>query len=1302
MQGDGQCTARFKLALPAAEVRGAGATNTEAQGTTETFIGECPTIEVIIEGIKLKGLLDTGSQVTLIRQSLFETHFSQTAVGKKPLAFRLRAANGLEIPYTSYAVMDFMINGVTISERGVVVVKDEHTTQPLIIGMNVMTACWNALSTCSERPGTFPQKIWKEAFAACQRVEATMTGDGMLGYIRPASRHPIHVPPKSELLVWGRVQVGPKKDYCALVDPGMETSDVGVARTLVTVRHGRLPVRVCNPHPYSVSIGRYQKLGKFYRVDEADIQGPQDLSLSLAEDCVVEVTVVETAADGGNQGLPEVVSDLTNRTDLSEQQREELCALMSKWGKVFAQHDEDFGKTDLVQHRIPTGNTPPLRDRYRPLPPQMYKEMKTLLADMLEKGVIRESCSPWAAPIVLVKKKDGSWRFCVDYRKLNSVTHKDAFPLPRIEETLTSLTKAEWFSTLDLASGYWQVEMDPCDREKTAFTTPLGLYEFDRMPFGLCNAPATFQRLMQQCLRGQIAESLLVYLDDIIVYSPDFSAHLQHLDHVFQRLWQHGLKLRLDKCKLLQNEVKFLGHVVDQNGVRPDPGKVSSVMDWPVPSTVRQVRAFLGLAGYYRRFVAGFAKIARPLNSLLTGNPADKKSEGRQVHWSPECQASFESLKTSLTQAPVLAYADYSHPFIVYTDASNQGLGAVLAQVQEGKERVIAYASRSLHPSERNDANYSSFKLELLALKWAVVEKFKDYLTGTNFTVYTDNNPVAHLQTARLGAVEQRWVAQLAAFDYTIKYRPGKSNANADALSRFPTPSGLASTDEVEATTAAVEFTPGGGGEWADAEWAEFQARDSDIQVVKRYVEQQILPHGPERHALSQCAKRLLQRRIRLCIKGNILCRQMIDQHTHELCYQIVCPSSRRHEVWRTIHEAAAHAGVDRTLSWIRRRFFWPAMEKEVRQFHLGCVACGLQRDRREPRAPLNPITVSYPLEVVGLDFLSLGRPTDAYQNILVATDLFTRFAWAIPTVDQTAHTTVKALWKHVIQPFGCPARFHSDQGANFESVLMKQLCDTYGIAKSRTTPYHPAGNGSAERWNQTLLQMLRSLEAGKQSRWPEHLPELVHAYNNTVHGSTGYAPSFLMFGRHLRLPVDIGLGVSPEQHCHDVKGWVRDHQQWLASAYSMARQKMGNVAAQNRQQYDKTAKALPLLPGERVWLRDRNRRGRGKLCPWWDPEPFVVLEQVGETPLVYRVRPEKGGHEQTIHRNSLKVCTAPLTDPILPEQTVRSNAPELVQPVFYGFYPAAAPELPLEAEVAPRRSQRANLGRPPPRFRDS
>ena len=1240
-----------------------------------------------MEGVSLRGLLDTGSQVTLMKQSLFDECFSPDKLGRDPLVFKLRAANGLEIPYTSYAVLDFEIEGLQIPGRGVVIVKDEHCTQPLLIGMNVVGACWQALFRGAERCAFSSRQehsLWRDAFATCRRVEAVTNADGSLGYVWPVAHQRIRVPARSEVVVWGRTRKGPHgANYEAMIEAVSEETDVGVARSLVTVREGRVPVRLCNPHPYNLYVGRYQKLGKLYPVDAADVRGQQDLSLTMRDDGAVEVALVSAEEDAPVPALPQEIQALTERDDLSETQKGELREMLEKWKEVFAVHDEDFGRTDTVQHRIPTGDAAPIRERHRPLPPAMYKEMKTLLNDMLDKGVIRESHSPWAAPIVLVKKKDGSWRFCVDYRKLNAVTHKDAFPLPRIEETLTSLTQARWFSTLDLASGYWQVGMDPCDREKTAFTTPLGLYEFNRMPFGLCNAPATFQRLMQQCLSGQLAESLLVYLDDIVLYSNNYSSHLQNLDSVFQRLRKHGLKLRLDKCKLLQTEVKFLGHVVDGRGVRPDPDKIAAVQDWRTPTTVREVRAFLGLAGYYRRFVPSFAAVARPLNNLLTGVPNDVKSHQCRVEWSPDCQQAFLELKSALTQAPILAYADYNLPFVLYTDASLRGLGAVLAQVQDGRERVIAYASRSLHPAEQNDANYSSFKLELLALKWAVTEKFKDYLTGAQFTIYTDNNPVAHLQTARLGAVEQRWAAQLASFTFEIKYRPGKNNANADALSRYPA--------DAEGAVAAVELVPANGDEWRDA-----QSQDPNIQMVMRCVERRQEPTAEERRSWPREAQQLLRQWNRLQIKDGALRRSVTDSRTEEEYYQIVCPSARREDVWRRAHLAAAHAGVERTVAQLRRRFYWPGLEGAVSIFQQGCVACSLQHKRVEPRAQLQPFEVSYPLEILAIDFLTLGRPTDTWQNILVITDLFTKYSWAIPTRDQTAQTTVRALWAHVIQPFGCPARFHSDRGANFESALMQQLCDVYGITKSRTTPYHPAGNGGVERFNQTLLNMLRSLDQDRQGRWSEHLPELVHAYNNTVHSATGYAPSFLMFGRHLRRPVDVELSVPPPQQRMRVGDWVQDHRQRMATAYRTASQRLGGAAEQRKRVYDRRAGIPPLLPGERVWVRNRNRQGQGKLGTWWDPEPFVILGTVGEAELVYRIRPEKGGAERTIHRNALKKCVAP-REPVAnpsPEPVVEPRSPQL--PLCYGFYPA-----PVDP-VGPRRSNRANLGTPPARYRDS
>lgn len=1275
---------------------------TDKTRTDLAFVGQCPNVDVAINGVKMRGLLDTGSQVTLMQEELFQEYFANhVSLGAEPSFLTLKAANGLDIPYVGYVTMDFDIEGVQVLKRGIVIVKSGGLTTPLIIGMNVISACWSAVF---QKSGQFPssprqdhhvRRAWSQAFAICQRAATTEHGASM-GYVWPASRGGIQLPARSEVVVWARARGNPSgAPYCGLVEALPRSCSFGVARAIVKVVNGRFPIRLCNLNPFEVSLGRYQKLGQLHRLEEAEIHGQRDLSLAADPEGVVEVRVVDVA-DGG---LPTLSPDpCADRNDLATQQKDELQALLTKWGGIFAKGDEDFGRTDIVQHQIPTGNATPIRQRFRPLPPAMYKEMRSLLADMLEKDIIRESSSPWAAPIVMVRKKTGEWRFCVDFRKLNAATHKDAFPLPRIEETLTSLAKAEWFSTLDLASGYWQVEVHPADREKTAFATPLGLYEFNRMPFGLCNAPATFQRLMQRCLSGLTVESVLVYLDDIIIYSGSFTDHLKHLDAVFHRLWKYGLKLRLDKCSFLQPEVGFLGHIVTRRGVKPDPAKVDAVRNWPVPTTIKDVRAFLGLAGYYRRFIAGFAKIARPLNSLLTGIPADKKAGSRSITWTEACEEAFRTLKTALVEAPVLAYADFTLPFRLYTDASNQGLGAVLAQVQNGEERVVAYASRSLHPTERNDANYSSFKLELLALKWAITEKFRDYLMGSKCTVFTDNNPVAHLQTARLGATEQRWVAQLASYDVEVKYRSGRENSNADALSRVPVPSTVTQMARVCMLSSAPWPPTDVTIHQISSDWKIDQQADIDLRTVARYVMSGNIPRPAERRGLPGTIQQLLKHADRLLMREGVLCRRMVHPKTHDLVFQIVCPAPRKQEVWKKHHEAAGHAGAERTLASIRRHFFWVNMEAEVRQMQQVCVTCSLQKDKTIVKAPLHPIPVSFPLEVVAMDFLSLGRPQDTFSNILVMTDLFTRYSWAVATHDQTAVTTARALWSSVIIPFGCPMRLHSDRGPNFEAAVMHQLCELYAVSKSRTTPYHPAGNGMVERMNQTLLDMLRTLTSEKQSRWHQYLPELLQVYNNTPHSSTGFAPAYLMFGRHLRLPVDVSLGVDQQQPRYDWGDWVANHHQRLSYAFQLAKQKMTLTAAQQKQRYDQRAKASPLLVGERVWRRN-HRQEKGKLGGQWNPEPYVVLESVGNTGLVYKVRPEKGGKEKTLHRNALKPCLTVVNDDSVCLGNPTVSGEEQPDPPIYGFW-APVPNVtgdPEPQEV--RRSTRENLGQPPVRY---
>ncbi|GBN32942.1 Retrovirus-related Pol polyprotein from transposon 297 [Araneus ventricosus] len=404
----------------------------------------------------------------------------------------------------------------------------------------------------------------------------------------------------------------------------------------------------------------------------------------------------------------------------------------------------------MTQHRINTGDHPSIKQYSRRLPLARKEEADNLVKEMVDNGIIEESSGPRASPIVLVKKKDGSTRFCVDYRKPNEITKKDSYPLPRIDDTLDALNGSQWFTTLDLKSGYWQIEIRPEDREKTAFTTDQGLWKFKVMPFGLCNAPSTFERLMEIVLRGLSSEACLVYLDYIIIVGRTFEEHLNNLCKVFQRLQKANLKLNLKKCRFFQKEVTYLGHVISAEGVKTDPEKIKAVVDWPRPETVHELRSFLGLCTYYRRFVKNFPTIARPLHKLT-----EAKSN---FNWTEECEKSFNGL-------------------------NNEGIGAALSQNIGNQERVIAYFSKSLGKPERN---YCVTRKELLAIVKSI-EHFHHYLYGRKFLLRTDHASLRWLLNFKEPEGQiPRWIQRLQEYDFEIQHRKGTSHGNADALSRRP------------------------------------------------------------------------------------------------------------------------------------------------------------------------------------------------------------------------------------------------------------------------------------------------------------------------------------------------------------------------------------------------------------------------------------------------------------------------------------------------------------------------------------
>ena len=955
-------------------------------------------------------------------------------------------------------------------------------------------------------------------------------------------------------------------------------------------------------------------------------------------------------------------------------------ALLLSYSDIFSKDEMDLGKTDLVKHHIALTNYTPVKDKYRRIPPHLYEEVRSHLKEMLDLGGIRKSQSPWSSPIVLVRKKDGKLRFCIDLRKLNQRTVRDNYSLPKVEHMLKQLIGSEWFCTLDLKSGYWQVELTEESKPYTAFTCgPLGFFECDKMPFGAANTPATFQRLMENCLGSLNLTWCVVYLDDIIVYGKDPEDLLLRLGGVFEKLRKAGLKLKPSKCNFFKEEIEFLGHVVSKEGIATNPSKVQSIQDWPIPKTVYDIKSFTSFVGYYRKFIPNFSKIVRPLNDLLNGKVNSKRANKKQlIEWGSKQQKAFDTLKEALMSTPVLGYPNYEKPFILHTDASLEGLGAVLYQEDDkGIKRVISYASRSLSKSEKN---YPAHKLEFLALKWAVSEKFKDYLYGGKFEVFTDNNPLTYILTsAKLDATTQRWIAGLASFHFSLSYKSGKSNTEVDALSRIKWPDAINEhisnmhlwvkiPEEIVLSCFQGVLFPNGSIE-AIARTVvipkpvydlRFTSKDELSPYMSRdmwYMEQKKDPQLLELKNLlstgywkNQKKEKILQKYPLVepflhnikqfwLRKDDLLYRKVSTnfQGAQTCLWQLLLPQQLVKKVLEGCHDQCGHLGRDRTLSLLRERFYWPNLYKDCLEHLESCRPCKL-RKARAPHQPLKPLSASRPMELVHLDYLCLEPCKGNLENVLVVTDHFTRYAQAFPTKTQTPQTKAKVLWDNYICHYGFPEKIISDQGRNFESDLIKEFCNLAKVKKLRTTPYHPLTNGQCERFNRTLCDMLGTLETEEKANWKAFIHTLTHAYNATRNSSTGYSPFFLMFGRHPRLPVDVAFGIHRAGNgvTFSKSKYVDRLQRCLAHAYKTAKTFTDKESSRQKALFDKRSKDLRLEPGDLCLVKKTASKARHKIQNRWEDDLYVILSQTNEDIPVYTIRNTDTSVEKTLHRNLL------------------------------------------------------------------
>lgn len=1089
--------------------------------------------------------------------------------------------------------------------------------------------------------------------------------------------------------VWGSP---PCSSAEGVVEPNQppEGVEVLVPREVVTVGPDRfIPIRLTNPGLQEVRVLRGTDIGTLHTLGNGS-----GSHYELCEDSgrCVNVNTTSTSRvsrDDPEPGDRETVID-AKVSDLSEQGKMELQALVNEYDDIFSRGSGDLGRTNLVEHKIDTGDSPPIRQRPRRVPVSLREQVETQKEKMLQDGVIEESDSPWCSPVVLARKKDGSFRFCVDLRAVNAVTRPFAHPLPRVDTALDSLAGAIWYTTLDMASGYWQVGLSADDRQKTAFSTGKGLHQFKVMAMGLRNASGTFQRLMELVLSGLDSRSCLVYLDDIILFSRTETEHLDTLREVFARVRQANLKLKPEKCFIARHEVTFLGHQVSAAGVSPDPRNIEKVLNWPPPATDQEMHSFLGLCGYYARFVPGYAELTKPLRFAAMNKGA--------LHWTDGMRESFQKLRTAMTSPPVLALPSFRGTFVLYTDACNSSVGSVLTERVKDTERVIAYDSKTL---TKQEAKWSTYDKEL----WAVVHairRFRQYTVGSQFEVVTDHKPLQNIPASI--AVERdgtgrrgRWAVELSSYDFKVIVKPGASHNNADALSRRPQAPAekeemeLISSDptaEEGSANAVVRVTQGGealGGlptqgvpdgslpmDTADESLMNVNVVGAD--AAPPTCEGRRASQAPERG--DSCSIGGSPTREQPCKTGLSEAQQQDPglKHLRQVCesggkaplkvlgawgkfvkgrlnqvrtmngviglktgrgFRAFVPECMRSEILSMGHEhpSCGHMGQKRTTLRLRQRFTWPGMRRDVQRFCENCVVC--QRRHRPSPAPCAPMVTeipSRPFERIAVDITEMPLSSKGNRYALVIMDYFSKFVRIYPMTDQKVESVVEGLLDWVYD-LGVPERIHSDRGGQFESHVFQAMCKELGINKTRTTPYRPQSDGMVERFNRTLKDMVAKYVDGEGLNWDRNVKAYSMAFNSSVHSVTGYSPFFLVHGFEPCLPLDVAYGPVPE--VVPIQSYLADRLRATRDAFQRVRKATARAAVRAGGKQDIRPFDGEYKVGDKVWVRDFRIvvGGKPKLgLPYKGPN--TVVGKVGQ--VVYKVQDDQG-KVRTMHYNHMK-----------------------------------------------------------------
>ena len=1167
----------------------------DSGSSTDTSHLRGPAYKVIVqvEGVRTRALIDFGAQVTLVRsQMLLKIKekcgwtIEECHSRNKPLEQQPVGAGGEPLGAEAVVALNVEVEATKVTKEVLCFVLD--SSKPLWKGE--LTDCGLVLGTNSLRDLGFeitqpngtavdPQVTGEgEKIATTDSLLETSSTDTPPSetVVQPVSVKESEM--EHQISLCKNLRLGPRQTQIAKVQVNGE---------LLRVFHiGRVcPSKELEGQQCDLTEGLWERAQEF----EVPVTNWGPRPIMFTKDTVVgklEAVELVTAGDpvwkeqsdlmvatiSGKNVACQRKEQLAKQLCIGEHSTEDKAAVQEavlSHHSVFAVSDEELGETNLVEHEIKLTDNTTITTPPRRLPYALRTELEEELERLLNTGCIEPSTSPYSSGLVLVRKKDGSLRVCVDYRALNRVTVPDRYPMPRIDELIDTVGKCQgkYFTSLDLMKGYHQVKMAEGSKEKTAFTCHQGLFQYRRMPFGLTNAPATFQRLMATLFAGQEWSFVFVYLDDLLVVSKSIEEHVEHLGKVFQRLEEANLKLKPQKCKFAQEKIEYLGHTLTAEGVCPNDGKIQAVIEFPRPQTIKEVKSFLGLVNYYRRHLRNLAVIARPLTALTR-----KGKCPNQVDWTEECEKAFNKVKELLTHAPMLHPPDLSKPFFLSTDASERGFGAVLEQEGEDKKRYpIAYASRQTNPAEQK---YAPTELEVAALVFAVGH-FEVYLLGNKVTVYTDHQAlvsafVSHLKSQTRGLLA-RWYLKLSRFlpQLELQYKPGNQNTAADALSRAPVRNcdvrAVTTSDEEDGTLVRV---------------CTEQKKDRELSQLINYLESKQLPEdAAESKVIVNAANH------GYFVLDGVLYYESADTPGRR---RLVVPAHLREAVLNEAHDPvyAGHFSAKKLIQKLSLMYHWPGMRGDAHKKSAACVTCAsIQGQGRRTKPPLHSIPVGGPFHCIGMDFKEMDQSKRGNRYALVFQDYLSKWPEVYAVSDRKATTVAQCLadfiWRH-----GVPVQIIHDRAAEFLSDVLQETAEVLGVTQLPTSGGHPQTDGMVERLNRTLKQMLSKIVSKGGRDWDDQLGAVLFAYRTAPHASTGMTPFSLVYGRDPRVPTSLNCYQPVYSTLVLETEFAKELFQDLREARKLAQRNIKKAQHQQKQGYDKSAVEPTIKVDDLVMLK--------------------------------------------------------------------------------------------------------------------